>query len=327
VVNRIKRGIKKLKWLLQDVGFATALLKQHNEPNARRILLYHGVAPKVNKRINARFISSEEFENQLRYFKENFNLVTLNEYFEGAEDTSRLTLSLTFDDGYLNNLTEVLPLLEKHQVPATFFITTIREPSYSHLWPDLLDLYWYTGPAAFTFRGFIYKKKKNGYWHLNQSLKGLLKSEAWEIKKELCDLILSSNEFIDRKDLQPYLQQMNEEQIKQLSNSPMVSIGSHGLYHNCMANVPLSEAKMAMIKSKQYLENVFQKPVELFAYPDGSYNHQLIQLAKEVGFHKQLAVDYNQKEDRNNALIEERLGINPYISFNNQIKCIIDGKY
>lgn len=326
-MSRIKSGLKKLKWLIQDIGFATNLLSLNNAPFNRRLLIYHGVVPKANKKINSRFISTQEFERQLIYFKKHFHLLRLDEYFEGAKDENKLSLSLTFDDGYLNNLNVVLPLLEKYQIPAAFFITTIRETEYSYLWADLLDLHWHTGPKSILFSNLTYRKKRNGYWSEQGSLKALLKSSDWNLKKSFCDFVLANNQFIIEKHLFPYFQLMNEEEIQQLSSSPLVTIGSHGLYHNCMAEVPRNEAKIALEKSKHYLEKLSKREIEYFAYPDGSYNAELIQLAKDVGYTKQVVVDYLQPDDANNPMLSNRFGINPHISFNNQIKSIVDGRY
>jgi peptidoglycan/xylan/chitin deacetylase (PgdA/CDA1 family) len=46
-------------------------------------------------------------------------------------------VSITLDDGYANNLTNALPILEENNVPATLFITAgrIGEP-FMHLWEN-----------------------------------------------------------------------------------------------------------------------------------------------------------------------------------------------
>jgi hypothetical protein len=80
-------------------------------------------------------------------------------------------------------------------------------------------------------------------------------------------------------------------------------------------------------ESKYYLENCIQKDVTSLAYPDGIYTREIIHIAEQLGYKTQLAADYLHKEDESDGRIEKRFGINPYISFKNQIKCIVDGKY
>ena len=65
-------------------------------------------------------ISPERFEEQLRFLSRWRRVVT-------AEETLRLSarrnvVAITFDDGYRDNLTVALPLLEKYQLPMTLFV-------------------------------------------------------------------------------------------------------------------------------------------------------------------------------------------------------------
>jgi peptidoglycan/xylan/chitin deacetylase (PgdA/CDA1 family) len=69
---------------------------------------------------------SEMFEQFCRYFKDNFRVVPLAEQIEGFKTGRNMggTLSITFDDGYLDNYEVAAPILEKLGLPATFFITS-----------------------------------------------------------------------------------------------------------------------------------------------------------------------------------------------------------
>jgi peptidoglycan/xylan/chitin deacetylase (PgdA/CDA1 family) len=326
--SKINRGLKKAKWHINDVLFCAGLKSLKNKGNQRSILVYHGITVDAKTDINARFVSTYLFEKQIQYFKTHFNIVTVDEYFKGASHPTKLTVAITFDDGYKNNLIEVLPILEKHKVPATFYITTVQQTEYSILWADALDMFRYTnGYNKFLFNGVNYHKSKNEYVSNSGTLKQHLKKTGWKEKKALIETILSKNNFINNKSLKPYFELLSNEDIYTLSQSKYASIGSHGLYHNCLAEIPLSEAKQELITSKNYLENITQKTITSIAYPDGSYNNELINIAEQVGFKTQLAVDFIDTKNINDPRIESRLGINPYISFNNQIQCLLDGKY
>jgi peptidoglycan/xylan/chitin deacetylase (PgdA/CDA1 family) len=69
---------------------------------------------------------SQKLSAFCRFFLENFRVVTLAEQIDGCRrglDVSG-TLSVTFDDGYLDNFTVAAPILEQMGIPATFFVTT-----------------------------------------------------------------------------------------------------------------------------------------------------------------------------------------------------------
>src|SRR5690242_10183124 len=92
--------------------------------NKRLIVMYHGVR-KNRGRINGRHITAKQFEQQLRYFSKHYKVVSLEEICSMKQQgitPERNTIALTFDDGFLNNITTALPLLMKYQMPATFFV-------------------------------------------------------------------------------------------------------------------------------------------------------------------------------------------------------------
>jgi peptidoglycan/xylan/chitin deacetylase (PgdA/CDA1 family) len=49
------------------------------------------------------------------------------------------TIAVTFDDGYANNLYEAKPLLERHEVPATVFVTSGMVGRNREFWWDELE--------------------------------------------------------------------------------------------------------------------------------------------------------------------------------------------
>jgi peptidoglycan/xylan/chitin deacetylase (PgdA/CDA1 family) len=65
-------------------------------------------------------ISPEKFERQLRWLSRWHRVVTLDETL-GSGPGAR-GVAITFDDGFRDNLTVALPLLEKFRLPITLFV-------------------------------------------------------------------------------------------------------------------------------------------------------------------------------------------------------------
>ena len=89
---------------------------------AVRILTYHGVKTPPGSPFD---VAVEDFEDQVVYLKKNFNVITLNDYLEWANGRRELpekSVVLTFDDGFKNLVENAVPILTRHEVPATFFI-------------------------------------------------------------------------------------------------------------------------------------------------------------------------------------------------------------
>ena len=130
------------------------------------------------------------------------------------------------------------------------------------------------------------------------------------------------SEFVaitNEQGLSDYWSLMNDEEIKKASESKFVQIGSHGYFHNNLANVSIEEASNEMRLSKNYLENLVQKEVNEIAYPDGSYSSSVINEAETLGFKHQLALEYLFHEDKLDSRIEHRFGMYPVYSDINQI--------
>jgi len=70
--------------------------------------------------------SPEKFRAFCRFFQQHFRVVSLSEQVAGCRAGRNMggTLSITFDDGYLDNFTVAAPILREFGLPATFFVTT-----------------------------------------------------------------------------------------------------------------------------------------------------------------------------------------------------------
>ncbi len=63
---------------------------------------------------------------------------------------------------------------------------------------------------------------------------------------------------------------MNWREIKELSDSGLITIGSHSMSHpNLSENISIDDFKKEIFDSKQILENALNKKVTLFSYPFG----------------------------------------------------------
>jgi peptidoglycan/xylan/chitin deacetylase (PgdA/CDA1 family) len=70
---------------------------------------------------------AEEFQNQLRYFKNRYECISLAELCHRLSEGRRLgrrSLVITFDDGYRDNFTQAAPILKEAGLTATFFVST-----------------------------------------------------------------------------------------------------------------------------------------------------------------------------------------------------------
>ena len=81
--------------------------------NASRILTYHS----VGYRDHEMNVCPDAFRQQMGWLAQNVNVLPLAEAARGQPG-----VAVTFDDGYLDNLTEAAPILSECRVPATVFV-------------------------------------------------------------------------------------------------------------------------------------------------------------------------------------------------------------
>lgn len=84
------------------------------------VLVYHSISSPPEPLPADADISPERFEQQLRWLSRHRQVVTLDETLRSA--ASRSLVAITFDDGFRDNLTVALPLLERFQLPMTLFV-------------------------------------------------------------------------------------------------------------------------------------------------------------------------------------------------------------
>lgn len=91
-----------------------------------RVLMYHMVSePVPGAKFNGLRVSPAAFERQLRWLRDRgFHFATMADLMEGSVPAK--TVAITFDDGYLDNYTNALPLLKKYGAKATLYLVVDR---------------------------------------------------------------------------------------------------------------------------------------------------------------------------------------------------------
>ena len=88
------------------------------------ILLYHRINDAIDDPLLLS-VSKENFYRQMVFLKKNYNIINLETLVYKIKDGEniRKNVVITFDDGYVDNLYNALPILKELNIPATIFIT------------------------------------------------------------------------------------------------------------------------------------------------------------------------------------------------------------
>jgi len=236
------------------------------------ILLYHRVLPDElvkNDLEVGMAVSKSNFEKQIKKIKSKYDIVSMDEFISNLENkVNKFTVTLTFDDGYLDNLDHVLPILEKYQVPASIYVTTSFLENEVFMW-------WYELKKATEDKTSLNFEFDNNKYQFNLNTK-IEKLQAYESLRNLFlnlktekqhDLIQKITGDIKRKNYSDIC--LKPDELKILDKNPLVTIGSHAHNHLNLKILNNEEINYEIKKSEEILEKLLNHKVKHFAYPFG----------------------------------------------------------
>lgn len=282
-------------------------------------LFYHGVVEKDSTHIFQRHHHAIEFEKQIKYISKNFDIIPIEEAFNIYQKKTKVNhklVTISFDDGYQNNLTQAVPILEAYNAFTTFYISGICAENKSVLlWSDVVAICRFLSENDIVeIEGISYKK--SGRYDLvnsenNLSAFNYLKHLSVERRDKIIGEMYSKYKLSENliKIPQETYRLLSEQEIVSLSQSRIAAIGSHGYAHFNLANIDYNDAKFELEKSKSVLEEIIKREVDSIAFPDGNYNEEIKALAMAVGYQKLMAVKYQCASDLNDINILSRFGI------------------
>ncbi len=228
------------------------------------------------------------FDEILSWVTQWFHVLPLAEAVERLERQSLPARSacITFDDGYADNATNALPILDSHDVPATFFVAT-GYLNGGRMWNDtIIEAIRGTSEAELQLdnigagvlpTGCTAEKRQT-----IERLISLIKYRSIRERDEIAAVVAG----VSRSRLPDDLM-MSDGQVRQLQDAGM-TIGAHTVDHPILSLCDPAEAKRQIGDSRDHLQELTGEKVTLFAYPNGKpgkdYLPEQTRLVKELGF-------------------------------------------
>jgi peptidoglycan/xylan/chitin deacetylase (PgdA/CDA1 family) len=289
-------------------------LKRQLVPNAL-IVLYHRVAepPCDPQRLS---VSPRHFADHLQVIKTLGSAVSV-QHLEETRRQRRLaptTLVVTFDDGYADSLHHAKPLLERHDVPATVFVSSGYVGQACEFWWDELErLMLHPGTLPEVLRLSV-----NGTpheWPLgaesHYTTEAFERDRRWNFSRPqervrqrayltLCRLLspLTPQQRDQALDTlrtaagvgpagRPSHRALTPREVLALADGGLVEIGSHAVTHSTLSALPIASQREEIRQSRERLEEILGRPVSSFAYPFGTrtdYTSETVDAVRTSGF-------------------------------------------
>ena len=319
LIPKVKQNIR---WKLADLLFACGWKGQLLQPkHGQRMICYHGIDLEGRK-VNSRFLQRDVFEQQLVWMKENCNILSIEDYFSKRQNTEQLNLCLSFDDGYANNFQYVLPLLEKYELPATFYVSPSFCLGQTILWNDLIDLLEINQPEI-----VLEWAAQNGLQADFRSIRTALMQSGTTMIQPFVDDLQHKAAFMTDSKWDDYWRLMDSKQIMEAARHPLVTIGSHTCRHPNLTTMAIDDAVEECKMAKKCLEDLLDVEILDFAFPYGAYNTSLVAALEGIGHSRLACLDIAPADTAGMDACRGRMTNNAALSTQVQLMEYIRGSY
>ncbi len=231
------------------------------------------------------------FEKQLIFLKRFYSVLPLHELVARStmRDLPPRAVAITFDDGYRDNYEYAFPLLKKHDVSATIFLTTGAIGSNYVLWHDrIFDAFRFTQKSHVTLSAF---QNSELQLHSEQTKRSALAAILARAKRSAPaerDRLIEELESKLAPDIPAGFRtpMLSWEQVREMKGRG-IDFGSHSVTHPIVSRIDRSQLWLELSASKLEIEKQIQSSVTLFAYPNGQrsdFNNEAKAMLKELGY-------------------------------------------
>jgi peptidoglycan/xylan/chitin deacetylase (PgdA/CDA1 family) len=278
IKNSVKKVVTGLRW--------------RTIPDGLYCFNYHRIGDATNTQYDSDIYScdSETFSSHLRFYREHFDLITIDNLLDIVDNKKRIDKKLaliSFDDGYIDNYKNAYPILKENDVSAIFFVPTDYVGNTTTPWWDEI---------AWMVRNTTQKAVSLDQWgeavlidteNLDLTIRNVLllvkKTQRMKMDDILSQLRTSLKCRLDSRENKLF---MDWEQLNEMRDNGM-SIGSHTHSHEILSHIDSKAQLNELSLSREILKNKLGTSVTSFAYPvgrKGTYNEKTIEHLQSCGY-------------------------------------------
>lgn len=270
------------------------------------ILMYHRVCARTASTepyfARGTAIEPHVFREQMTWLAQHTDVVTVPELLQarGREGAQRVLVALTFDDGYVDCVSEVHPVAKEHGVPWMVFAPSeIHAESGAVAWVDhyyalltrarrrqIRHLAWLLGGSAFDMPKIDLDWR---WWVRGPPKIALAALTPPDRRRALSRLARELDSDVDVDELARTLY-CSPGHLRELA-AHRVGVGGHGAVHERLDGLNDADCAHELRSSMTWLRKCGAAPPAILAYPDGGYDDHVVKLTREAGFDAALTVD------------------------------------
>jgi peptidoglycan/xylan/chitin deacetylase (PgdA/CDA1 family) len=258
------------------------------------VLLYHRVT-NIDTDPQLLVVKPHNFDNHIKLIKNKYNLLSIEELQKCLVNKTTIppnSIAITFDDGYADNYLQALPVLEKNNAQALFYIATATLNTKNEFWWDAIERIILLSTSNSSLPEVEIGGNKFDLENLNSEKKRILYEILLPILRNMIaeerekSISLLAKSFSSEKGRETH-RAMTYEELKLMSKSKSAVIGAHTHSHPSLGGLTYEQQKLEIQTSKEIIEEIIGKSIRHFSYPFGTikdYNEDTIAICKKLGF-------------------------------------------
>ncbi|MEQ1795833.1 MAG: polysaccharide deacetylase family protein [Nitrospira sp.] len=303
-----ERAKYAVKTVVSHVLYALGVLQLWQFFALRRkavVLMYHRVLTCEERILTGSHpgivVDRETFAKQMAVLKRRFRVLSVEEFAERMErkvpfeDASCL---ITFDDGWRDNFTHALPILQRHRLPALIFLPVnfisrrrlFWQEHFTHLACQAVMQVKREPQRRERFREILRPVHLDFVLDLpDHDLRPAVREAVCRQKGVALSLVEDTLSILTRElggkgdefeELDGFL---DWEQVKSMAQQG-ISFGGHGAEHRLLTLVSPSEARDEICAARGVIDSRLQERVPTFSYPNGNWSPGVVSLVRESGY-------------------------------------------
>jgi len=282
-----QRGLKGIRQLSRQFKDISARLQNPGRfPRSPTVFMYHSVSERSTREWGPWHygVTPDEFGDHMARLDDTTTVVSLDalvDWLMGRGTIPSNAVVLTFDDGYLDFVRKAVPILEQYEFPATVYVPTVafdKEPWVPFeqcLATALLDV----ENIDITLDNFSISHSVATHSDLidcYEQIREVAKFSTPSFRERILDALNAEPPVADRV--------VTPDDLRELRNHPLVTIGAHGHAHVPFASLSANEQREQVQQSKSRLERILGQPPRHFSFPYGSFDRSALRAVKDGGF-------------------------------------------
>jgi peptidoglycan/xylan/chitin deacetylase (PgdA/CDA1 family) len=291
-----RRVTSAVKSLIYSAGLVGLARRMGAQGSSMPLIRYHSVSRSPDYCPRSISVSPELFDREIAYLAAHYNVIRHEEVVACLEEGRAFperAVSISFDDGYRDNVMAALPILNRHGVSAMFYVAAGPVVERQRFWVGWLQRAVFATPEPQAMaRAFdiplaaIHRAGAIDRQSLVDIISRLINSGSLSVREDVLRRVegcLAPDTAIpDGVDFM-----MDVDDLRALAEAGM-GIGSHTITHAVLTGLPEDEALHELAASRAMLEAALGQPVQHLAYPNGpgdtNFDAITMRLAAQAGY-------------------------------------------